>query len=64
MLKDIYSNLKIDVLFLDVGANIGIYSWMARKYCDGQIFMFEPDVTNCRLLLKTMIKTETKNISK
>ena len=61
MLRDIYANFKIDV-FLDVGANIGIYSWMTRKYCDGQIFMFEPDVTNCRLLLKTIIKNQTKNI--
>ena len=61
ILREIFSNTKIDV-FLDVGANIGIYSWMARKHCVRQIFMFEPDVTNCRLLLKTIIKNRTKNV--
>ncbi|QNJ00600.1 S-adenosyl-L-methionine-dependent methyltransferase [Synechococcus sp. A15-62] len=59
--KKILLNSKVDI-FLDVGANIGIYSWMARKYCVEQTFMFEPDQTNCRLLLKTIINNRAKNI--
>jgi FkbM family methyltransferase len=43
----------VDV-FLDVGANIGSYSWLAKEHGVNDIFMFEPDRTNCRLLMRTL----------
>jgi FkbM family methyltransferase len=41
-------------VFFDVGANIGCYSWLAREHGVSDIFMFEPDRTNCRLLMRTL----------
>ena len=43
----------VDV-FLDVGANIGTFSWLAKEHGVSEIFMFEPDHTNCRLLMRTL----------
>ena len=43
----------VDV-FVDVGANIGSYSWLAKEHRVRDIFMFEPDRTNCRLLMRTL----------
>ena len=43
----------VDVFF-DVGANIGTYSWLAKDRQVNDIFMFEPDCTNCRLLMRTL----------
>lgn len=55
--KDVFSTLlsqhAIDV-FLDVGANIGSYSWLAKQHHVNDIFMFEPDRTNGRLLMRTL----------
>lgn len=44
---------SVDVFF-DVGANIGSYSWLAKEHRVRDIFMFEPDQTNCRLLMRTL----------
>jgi len=44
---------SVDVFF-DVGANIGSYSWLAKEHRVRDIFMFEPDRTNCRLLMRTL----------
>ncbi|MBV2350353.1 FkbM family methyltransferase [Synechococcus sp. HK05] len=43
----------VDV-FIDVGANIGSYSWLAKEHRVNDIFMFEPDPANCRLLMRTL----------
>jgi FkbM family methyltransferase len=43
----------VDV-FIDVGANIGSYSWLAKEHRVSDIFIFEPDRTNCRLLMRTL----------
>lgn len=56
--KDAFSSLlrggnPFDVFF-DVGAKIGSYSWFAREHGVRDIFMFEPDRTNCRLLIRTL----------
>lgn len=56
--KDAFSSLlrgghPFDVFF-DVGANIGCYSWLAREHGVTDIFMFEPDRANCRLLFRTL----------
>lgn len=41
--------------FLDVGANVGSYSWTAANFDSSlAIWLFEPDETNVRLLRKTM----------
>ena len=41
--------------FLDVGANVGSYSWAAANFDSSlAIWLFEPDETNVRLLRKTM----------
>ena len=55
--KEAFSSLlrvySIDVFF-DVGANIGSYSWLAKEHRVSNIFMFEPDRANCRLLMRTL----------
>lgn len=44
---------KID-LFFDIGANIGLYSWIAKAHKVEDVLLFEPDETNQRLLRKTI----------
>ncbi|MFM7464216.1 MAG: FkbM family methyltransferase [Cyanobium sp.] len=51
--SSLMSSAQFDV-FIDVGANIGLYSWLAKKHNVSDIFMFEPDRTNCRLLMRTL----------
>jgi FkbM family methyltransferase len=41
-------------LFFDVGAKIGTYSWIAIANGVREVFLFEPDKTNQRLLAKTI----------
>lgn len=41
-------------VFLDIGANVGIYSWHARSRDVPVIFLFEPDLNNARLLARTI----------
>ena len=41
-------------VFLDIGANIGLYSWQARSIGDFVILMFEPDPVNVRLCARTI----------
>lgn len=51
----------VDVFF-DVGANIGSYSWLAKEHLVKDIFMFEPDLTNCRLLARTVCANRLDHI--
>lgn len=48
-------------VFFDIGANIGTYSWNALDVGVKDIYLFEPDVTNHRLLLKTIFNNKIKN---
>jgi FkbM family methyltransferase len=41
-------------VFLDIGANVGIYSWHAKTLAVPVILMFEPDGVNARLLSRTI----------
>ena len=41
-------------VFLDIGANVGIYSWHAKSLAVPVILMFEPDGVNARLLARTV----------
>jgi FkbM family methyltransferase len=49
---------------LDVGANIGDYSWrIVNASAETAIEMFEPDATNARLLSQTMAKNNLNRIT-
>ncbi|WOO41267.1 FkbM family methyltransferase [Rubellicoccus peritrichatus] len=50
----------IDVFF-DIGANVGLYSWGALAKGVKDIFLVEPDMTNQRLLAKTIHRNQLKN---
>jgi FkbM family methyltransferase len=41
-------------VFLDIGANVGIYLRHARNHDVPVIFLFEPDRNNARLLVRTI----------
>lgn len=41
-------------LFFDIGANLGLYSWLARANGVGEVFLVEADRQNQRLLAKTI----------
>jgi FkbM family methyltransferase len=45
---------KNSELFLDIGANIGLYSWIAVSHRVKEIYLFEPDLINVGLLAKTI----------
>jgi len=39
----IRANLSGNDIFLDIGANLGFYSYLAKKICRCQVFLFEPE---------------------
>ncbi len=52
-----------DICFLDIGANIGIYTWEVHKICpEIKIFSFEPDPMNLELLGITVESNELNSI--
>lgn len=62
--KEAFSSLlggHVDVFF-DVGANIGSYSWLSKEHRVSNIFMFEPDRANCRLLMRTLRANRLEHI--
>lgn len=55
---------KEDSYFYDVGANIGLYSWLFRKLSSNRkILAFEPDPKNFELLQMTKENSKIKNIN-
>lgn len=54
---EILNKQKIQTFF-DIGANIGSYSWAALAHGVDEVFLFEPDETNQRLLSKTIRKND------
>ncbi len=56
--------LKPDVLVVDAGAHLGLYSLLAapRLGNRGRIFAFEPDYYNFRALMFNIIKNHCKNM--
>lgn len=55
---------KDEGCFLDVGANIGIYTWEVRNYSPNRkIIAFEPDPNNFDLLQMTLQHSDLKNIN-
>jgi FkbM family methyltransferase len=49
-------------VFLDIGANVGLYSWHARRASSPVILMFEPDPVNIRLCTRTIQANRYKDI--
>lgn len=47
--------------FIDIGGNIGLYSFFFKKFYNTKIFIFEPDIENLLLLLKTKQKNNYDN---
>ena len=65
-LQRFYSErLKPGMTFLDIGANIGLYTMLAaeRVGAEGHVISFEPNSENCRLILLGMEKNGFKNVS-
>ena len=55
---------KEDSYFYDVGANIGLYSWLCRKLSSNRkILAFEPDPKNFELLQMTKENSKIENIN-
>ena len=53
-----------DGYFYDVGANIGLYTWLCRKLSSNRkILVFEPDPKNFELLQITKENSKIKNIN-
>jgi FkbM family methyltransferase len=57
-------SFKNDVIFWDIGANIGLYSIYAAKAKNAQVLAFEPSVFNLEFLAKNIYANDLqKNIS-
>jgi len=58
------SELKMDDVVLDIGANIGLYSLIASKSIEemGRVYSFEPDVVSFENLKQNSIRNFCKNI--
>ena len=51
-------------VFLDVGANIGDYSWrMTNASAETRILMFEPDARNGELLKRTIVRNKLDRVT-
>lgn len=56
--------LKPGMTFVDVGANIGVYSLIAAKLVgtSGKVFCFEPNSENCRLIMLSAFRNNFQNV--
>ena len=63
--KALETFLKPGNTFIDVGANKGDFSLLAAKLIgtDGRVLAFEPEPTNCKWIIKSIIKNGYKNIT-
>ena len=57
--------LKPGMTFVDVGANIGLYSMLAAQLVgsSGRVISFEPNSENCRLILLSIIRNRFRNVT-
>lgn len=57
--------LKAGMTFIDIGANIGLYSMLAAKLVGqhGRVLSFEPNSENCRLILLSMQRNGFQNVT-
>lgn len=63
-LTDIIKNLHSESIFIDIGANIGYYSFLASQKFgnNGKVFCFEPSYREYNRLLKGIQKNNLQNI--
>ena len=43
LFRYIEKTLKPDHIFVDIGANLGFYSYLTKKFCKCEVFVFEPE---------------------
>jgi FkbM family methyltransferase len=57
--------LKPGMTFVDIGANIGIYSILAARLVGetGKVICFEPNTENCRLILLSIHRNHFQNVT-
>lgn len=62
--KCFQDSVKIGDIVLDIGAHIGYYTLMAAKRVGskGQVYAFEPNLDNCKLLTKNLKVNGYKNV--
>ena len=60
-----HERLKGGMVFVDVGANIGLYSMLAAQAvgAKGKVFSFEPNSENCRLIMLSAQRNECENVT-
>ncbi len=59
---DLVLTLTKPAVFWDIGANVGIYSWLVRQYSSVKnVVLFEPDPVNCSLIKKTLKRSNIQN---
>ena len=51
-----------ELVFYDIGANIGFYSLLASKFMRSKTYSFEPDLMNARSVSYTHLTLPTKRI--
>jgi len=58
------ANLKQDMTFLDIGANIGLYTFLGSNIVgqNGKVFSVEPNLNNVKLITMTIYENLIKNI--
>ena len=64
LFSSMYGHSTMGKTFLDIGANIGLYSALAAKYVGdkGKVISIEPDETNCDFIRKTASINRFSNI--
>jgi len=59
---DLILTLTKPAIFWDIGANVGIYSWLVRQYPSVKnVVLFEPDPVNCSLIKKTLQRSKIQH---
>jgi FkbM family methyltransferase len=65
LIKFFRERLEPGMVFVDVGANVGLYSMLAAQIVgsSGKVFCFEPNSENCRLIMLSIHRNAFENIS-
>lgn len=65
LLAFVRSFLKPGMTFVDVGANIGLYSMLAASLVgsEGRVIAVEPNSENCRLLMLSVHRNDARHVS-
>jgi FkbM family methyltransferase len=65
LMKFYMDQLRAGMTFIDVGANIGIYSMLAAKLVgqEGRVLSFEPNSENCRLIMLSAHRNGFRNVT-